>query len=50
MHAYIYTYTRTDGHCNSMTELAQWADSVKITMTNDQSPVDNSTAFFKVNI
>ena len=24
------TYVHTDGHCNSMTELARWADSVKI--------------------
>ena len=26
---YIHTYIHTDGHCNSMTESAQWADSVK---------------------
>ena len=24
------TDRQTDGHCDSMTELAQWADSVKI--------------------
>ena len=24
------TDTQTDGHCNSMTEPAQWAESVKI--------------------
>ena len=28
-HTYICTDRHTDGHCNSMTESAQWADSVK---------------------
>ena len=27
---YIQTDRHTHGHCNSMTESAQWADSVKI--------------------
>ena len=28
-----HTHTHTDGHCGSITELAQWADSVKIVFT-----------------
>ena len=29
-----HTNTQTDGHHNSMTESAQWADSVKINLKN----------------
>ena len=32
----ICTYVRTDGQCDSMTESAQWADSVKSTEVPEQ--------------